>query len=162
MAVQTTYLTEMAAAYNGMIANTEPNVLISREVETSAGIGFGVPVIQGTADNQVDVVSASTDDVVGITVRDQSVDPSSADTFAQYDTALLLRKGVMWVTVTDAGGVAAGDDVWVLVSNGTFSNADAGTSGSLKLTGSRWESSAANGALAKIRFNLDIAATAGA
>jgi hypothetical protein len=159
MAVQTTYSDSMASALRGMIANSEPNVLISREVETSGGIGFGVPVIQGSGDNQCDEVAASTDAVIGITVRDQSV---TDDTFAQYDSALLMRKGVIWVTVTDAGGVSAGDDVWVLVADGTFSNADAGTNGSLKLAGCRWETSAANGALAKIRVDLDVPAVAGA
>lgn len=159
MAVQTTYSENMAAAYAGMIANTEPNVLISREVEASGGIGFAVPVIQGTADNQCDEIAASTDVIVGITVRDQSV---TGDTNAEYDSALLMRKGVLWVTVTDAGGVAAGDAVWVLVSNGTFSNADAGSDGSIKINDARWDSSAANGALAKIRFDLDGGCTAGA
>lgn len=159
MAVQTTYLDNMATAYLGMIANGEPNVLISREVETSGGIGFGVPVIQGTADKQCDEVAASTDAVIGITVRDQS---TTDDTFAENDSALLMRKGVIWVTVTDAGGVAAGDDVWVLVADGTFSNADAGTDGSLQLAGCRWETSAANGALAAIRVDLDVPAVAGA
>lgn len=159
MAVQSTYLTEMAAAFLGMIANNEPNNLISREVETTAGLGFGIPVIQGTADNQCDEVSGSTDDVIGITVRDQS---TTDDKFAQADTALLIRKGVIWVIVADAGGVSAGDDVWVKVSDGTFSNADVGTSGSIKLAGCRWESSAANAALAKIRVNLDVPAVAGA
>ena len=159
MAVQSTYLDNMAAAYVGMIANSEPNVLVSKEVETAAGVGFGVPVIQGTADNQCDVVAASTNDVIGITVRDQSV---TDDVFALKDTALLMRQGVIWATVTDAGGVAAGDPVWVLVSNGTFSNADAGTNGSLQLAGCRWETSAANGALAKIRVDLDVPAVAGA
>lgn len=159
MAVQSTYSENMAAAYEGMIANTEPNVLISRVVETSGGIGFGVPVIQGTEDNECDAVAAASDAVVGITVRDQSTED---DTFAQYDSALLMRKGVLWVTVTDAGGVSAGDDVWVKVADSTFSNADAGSSGSLKINDARWESSAANGALAKIRFDLDGGCTAGA
>lgn len=159
MAVQSTYLDNMATAYAGMIANTEPNVLISREVETTVGIGFGVPVIQGTADKQVDVVAASTDAVIGITVRDQS---TSSDLFALKDTALLIRNGVIWVTVTDAGGVVAGDPVWVKVADGTFSNADAGTDGSLKLAGCRWETTGANAALAAIRVDLDVPAVAGA
>lgn len=159
MAVQSTYSDNMAVAYNGMIANQEPNVLISRTVESSGGIGFGVPVIQGTADNECDEVSASTDTIVGITVRDQSV---SDDTFAQYDSALLMRKGVLWVTVTDAGGVDAGDPVWVTVSGATFANADAGSDGSILINDARWESTADNGALAKIRFDLDGGVTAGA
>ncbi|WP_406646875.1 hypothetical protein QEZ52_00330 [Aliisedimentitalea scapharcae] len=158
MAVQTNYSDNMAAAFLGMIANTEPNTLISRDVEPAAGFGFAVPVIQGTADNQCGAVAAASDQVIGITVRDQSV---TDDKFAQYESALLMRKGVLWVTVTDAGGVSAGEDVWVLVADGTFSNADAGGSASLKLAGCRWETSAANGELAKIRVNLDVPAVAG-
>ncbi|MBL4768269.1 MAG: hypothetical protein JKY94_11220 [Rhodobacteraceae bacterium] len=159
MAVQTTYPVEMAAAFAGMIANMESSTLISRDVEPSSGIGFAVPVIQGTGDTQCAKVAASTDAVVGITARDQSTTDSK---FAQYDSALLIRNGVIWVTVTDAGGVSAGDDVWVKVSDGTFSNADVGTDGSIKLAGCRWESSAANAALAKIRVDLDVPAVAGA
>ncbi|PHP66542.1 hypothetical protein CSC94_12695 [Zhengella mangrovi] len=162
MAVQTTYSDKMAAAFNGMIANEEPSVLISRTVETSGGVGFGIPVIQGSTDDGCDEVAASTDAVIGITCRDQSVNPAAADTFGEGASALLMRSGVIWVTVTDAGGVAAGDPVWVKVADGTFSNADVGTDGSLKLAGCRWESSAANGGLAKIRVNLDVPAVAGA
>lgn len=157
MAVQTNYSDSMAAAYLGMIANNEPCNLISRNVETAAGIGFAVPVKQGTDDGQCDVVSASGDSVIGISVRDQSV---TGDKFAQYDAALLMRSGVLWVSNT--GGVAAGDDVWAKVADGTFSNADAGSDGSLKLPGCRWETSAADGELAKIRVNLDVPAVAGA
>jgi hypothetical protein len=162
MAVQTTYSATIDAARVGMIANEEPSVLISRNVQTSAGIGFGVPVKQGTADNAVDVVSAGTTAIVGITVRERSVNPVTPDKFALGESARLMRKGVLWVTVTDAGGVAAGDAVWVLLSNGTFSNADAGSDGSVKLGGARWDSSAANGALAKIRFDLDAGTVLGA
>lgn len=159
MAVQSTYLDNMAAAYAGMIVNTEPNNLISKLVETTGGIGFAVPVIQGTADSECDEVAASTDDIIGITVRDQS---TTVDTFAAGESALIMQRGVLWVTVTDAGGVAAGDPVWVKVSDGTFSNADAGTNGSLRINNARWETSAANGALAQIRFDTNGGCTAGA
>ncbi len=159
MAVQSTYLEEMAVSYAGMIANEEPNNLISRDVETAAGIGFGLPVQQGTADGQVILMAAAATDCVGITVRDQS---ATADLVPQYESALLMRQGVIWVTVTDAGGVAAGDDVWVAVATGAFSNADLGSSGSIQLAGCRWDSSAANGELAKLRVNLDVPAVAGA
>lgn len=159
MAVQTSYPSQMAAGFHGMIDNIEPNVLISRTVETAGGLGFGLPVIQGTEDYEIDEISAASDDIVGITVR---VNDQEADEYAALESALLLRSGVMWVTVTDAGGVSAGDPVWVLVADGTFSNADAGSSGSILINDARWETSAANGALAKIRVNLDGGVTAGA
>ena len=159
MAVQSTYLDNMAAAYAGMIADQGPNDLISKEVETAAGIGFGLPVQRGTADNQCKVMAAGATECIGFTVRDQS---TTGDLFAEKDTALLLRDGVVWVTVTDAGGVAPGDPVWVTLATGALSNADVGSDGGLRLTGCTWESTAANGALAKIRVDLGPLAIAGA
>lgn len=159
MAVQTNYLDKMAAAFAGMIADTGPNDLFSRNVETAAGIGFGVPVQQGTSDDQCKVMAAGATSCMGISVRDQS---AVGDKFAQYDSALLMRKGPLWVTVTDAGGVNADDPVWVTLSTGTFGNADPGGADGLHLPGCRWETSGANGELAKIRVNLDVPAIAGA
>lgn len=159
MAVQSNYLDSMAAAFAGMIADTGPNNLFSREVETAAGVGFGVPVQQGTADDQCAVMAAGATECIGISVRDQS---TTGDKFAQKDSALLMRNGPLWVVVTDAGGVSAGDDVWVTLSTGTFGNADPGGADGLKLAGCRWDTSGANGELAKIRVNLDVPAVAGA
>jgi hypothetical protein len=160
MAVHTTYLDALPAGMSGMIANTEPSVLISREVETTAGIGFGLPVRRGTNPaTQCALTGAGTTEVLGITVRDQS---TTDNIYAQRDSALLMRKGVLWVLVTNAGGVAAGDPVWVTLSTGAFSNADVGSANGLRLPGCRWESAGANGALAKMRVNLDLLAIAGA
>ncbi|MBG6211689.1 hypothetical protein IWQ49_006380 [Labrenzia sp. EL_126] len=162
MAVQTTYNATISQARVGMIVNTEPNVLISRTVETAAGVGFGVPVQKGVNDNGCIVMAAGATEVLGVTVRERSTNPETPNQYAQYEGARLMRKGVLWVTVTDAGGVADGDEVWVLLADGTFSNADAGSSGSVRLGGGRWESTAANGELAKIRFDLDVPTVAGA
>lgn len=163
MAVQTTYSENIDAARAGQIANTEPNVLISRTVETAAGVGFGVPVQKGTGDNGCIIMAAGATEVLGITVRERSVRPETPNAFAQYESARLMRSGVLWVVVTDAGGVVDGDPVWINLSNGTFSNADAGSDGSVKLGGGRWESTqATNGGLAKIRFDLDVPTVLGA
>ncbi len=48
--------------------NTEPKTLISRTVETAAGIGFGLPVAQGTNDGGVIATVAGTTAILGITV----------------------------------------------------------------------------------------------
>lgn len=160
--MQTSYSENIGAARAGMVANMEPAVFISRTVETAAGIGFGVPVQKGTADNGCKIMGAGATEVLGITVRERSTRAETPDVFAQYDSARLMRKGVLWVVVTDAGGVADGDPVWIKLADGTFSNADAGTAGSVKLGGARWDSSAANGELAKIRFDLDAGTVLGA
>lgn len=163
MAVQTTYSATIDAARAGMIADTQANInLVSRTVETAAGIGFGLPVDQGSNDNGIVLVSASTTDPVGFTVRERSVHAANPDEFSQYDDARVMTKGVIWVTVTDAGGVAAGDDVWMTLATGALSNADVGSSGGLLLAGCRWVSSAANGALAKISVDMSVPAVAGA
>ena len=159
MATQTTYSSTMSAARAGMIADMRGSTLISRTVE-DATLGFGVPVTKGTAAGQCKKLAAGSTDIIGITVRERSGVAESSG-WAQYEDARIMSEGALWVTVTDAGGVAAGDPVWVKKSDGTFSNADAGSSGSLKLAG-RFETAAANGALAVIVFNCNVPAVAGA
>jgi len=145
MAVQTTYATTMAVAFNGMIANTEPNVLISREVETAA-VGFGLVVKQGTADKQVEAATGAADVVRGITVRDQS---AISDTFAVGDSALVMTKGVVWVTALD--GVVAGAPVYMVVAGGSGKFTDTSTS-NLAVPGAIFETSGAADELVAIRL----------
>ncbi|WP_395175051.1 hypothetical protein [Roseibium alexandrii] len=156
MAVQTTYNETMDAARAGQIVNTEHKELISRTVEDAAGFGFGIPVAQGSNDKGATATLTGVSEIVGITVRERSTNPATPDKRGQYESTLLMRKGVIWVVVTDAGGVDAGDLVWINLTNGTFSNADVGSSNGLQLSGCRWETSAANGALAQLRVNLDV------
>lgn len=159
MATQTTYSSTMSAARAGMIADMRGSTLISRTVE-DATLGFGAPVTKGTAAGQCKKLAAGSTDIIGITVRERSGVAESSG-WAQYEDARIMSEGALWVTVTDAGGVAAGDPVWVKKSDGTFSNADAGSGGSLKVNG-RFETAAANGALAVIVFNCNVPAVAGA
>ena len=158
------YSENMAAGVAGAIASSTAKTLISATVETAAGVGFGVPVQRGDNDRGCKIMASGATSVYGITVLDRSVAPSddAPDKFLQYDDARLMQKGETWVPVTDAGGVVPGDPVWVKLADGTFSNADVGSDGSLKLPGCTWESTAANGAVARIRVNLDVPAIAGA
>jgi hypothetical protein len=150
MAVQTTYNETLSAGRAGAIANAEPNVLISRNVETVTGVGFGKPVVQGSADSGCKITEAGDTAVLGVTVRDRSVDPANPDKFAQYANALVMTKGVIWVDA--AAAVDAGDDVWVTVADGTFTNADAGGGASVQIANARWDSSTSDAGLAKVRL----------
>lgn len=125
MATQTTYLTEQRTALEGMIGNTEPNNLISREVETAA-IGFGKAVKQGTADAGVEAADTVGDVIRGITVRDQSVEADSPNQYAVKDSALVMTRGLVWVTAYDT--VAAGAPVYVAVNNTSDKFTDTTTS----------------------------------
>lgn len=144
MSVQTTYNENMRAAVAGQIANMESSNLISRTVEDSAGIGFGVAVTQGTDDNEC-TAFAGTGGILGITARDQSVDPDNPDEFAQGDSARILTQGVIWVTAAE--GVDAGEDVYV-EDDGTFTGTE--TSTATVLANARWDSSTTGSALAKV------------
>lgn len=145
MAVQSTYLEALPIGYAGQVSDFGLVDIISREVETSAGIAFGVAVIQGTADHQCKLGAAGV--FLGVTVRDQSVPASNGDKFIQYDTAAIMTKGVMFVTAGEA--VAAGDAVYRTAA-GVLNKT---SSGNTLIANARWETSAASGALARLRLS---------
>ena len=141
--VQSSYETRIDNAKEGHIDNMETSVLISRTVETAAGIGFGKPVTQGSNDKGVIATGGSTTSVLGITMRDRSV--RTADKISQYEDAVIMTKGVIWVTAAVA--VDAGDPVHVIVASNTFSK-----TGGVTLSNARWDTSASANALAKVRL----------
>lgn len=160
MAITETYALIPSAGQAGQICSLVPATVISRTVETSAGVAFGVVVSQGSADHGCVIVASGATKVLGIVVINQASKTSGA--IEQYGTASILVSGEIWVTVTDSGGVVAGDDVWLKLSDATFRNDDVGSSGGLKLAGCKYLTSAANGALAKVRVDFNVPAVAGA
>lgn len=148
MATQTTYLTEQRTALEGMIGNTEPNNLISREVETAA-VGFGKAVKQGTADTGVAAADTVGDVIRGITVRDQSVEADSPNQYAVKDSALVMTRGLVWVTAYDT--VVAGAPVYVAVNNTSDKFTDTTTS-NLAVPNAIFETSGAADELVLVRL----------
>lgn len=155
--VQSTYSETIGAARAGQIANEEPVVLISRTVADAAGIGFGKvvqeAVADGTKDGQctADLDTADMDayKFLGITVRERSVRPETPNMFAQYESARIMRKGVIWVEV--AGAVKAGEDVTVTLATGVLGTA-AVAPGIIAIPNARWDSSTTGAGLAKLRL----------
>ena len=141
--VQSTYADNIAVGYAGAISNEEPRTLISRTVEDSGGIDFGLAVMQGTEDKGV-VVGDGTD-FLGVTVRDQSVDPASQDTFEYMSNARVMTEGVIWIV--NSGGVAAGDPV-VLLADGALGTDSSGNF----VANARWDTTALTGVLAQLRL----------
>lgn len=145
MAVQTTYSENITAGVVGQLADTAEATCISRTVQ-AATLAFGVPINQGTADGQCrqfttgDTVTS----FIGVSVRDRSV--TEGDGYIQYESARIMREGVIWVTASVQ--VAAGDQVAV-TSAGAWSNV-AGTNG-IVVPNARWETSTSGaGKIAKI------------
>lgn len=147
--VQSSYSATMAAAVAGMVANQRENCIDSRVVETAAGIGFGVVVGQGSADNGAVLGASAATGFVGISAREITTDPASVDKYSQYGNMPVLTEGDIWVTT--GGIVAAGGDVTFNKTTGVLSSAAADTN-NFAITGARWMTSAASGALAVVRL----------
>lgn len=158
MAVQTNYSDTQPAAVAGAQATMIPATVISRTVEGNAGIGFGKPVAQGTADKGCHLFTSGDTAVLGITLLDRSaagqtvsagqVTAHTPDTFAVGETARIITKGDVWVEA--AAAVDAGDPVYVTTS-GTITNASGG--GNVQIAGARWDTSTtAPGQLAVVRL----------
>lgn len=142
--LQSTYGT-MSAARPGMIANMEEvGNDISRTVEDAAGIGFGLPVFQGSADDGITATVGA--GFRGITVRAQARDANNPSLYAQYESAKVRTKGVIWVTA--GATVAAGAAVYYTPA-GAWTSA---TSGNTAVVGAIFDSSASSGGLVKIRL----------
>ena len=126
----------------GSIATTENRDIKSRTVEDAAGIAFGLAVAQGANDKGIRAVKTGDTKFVGITALDLSSRDDSK--FLQYESAQILKKGVIWVQVTEA--VKAGDDVAVDLATGKFNKSGA------KYPNARFETSAVAGGLAQVEL----------
>lgn len=106
MALQTTYNDTQTRFVLGMIPDMRtPGQDVSRNVEDAAGIGFGRPVFQGTADRQIKGVG---DRFIGLTVLDTT---QLQDSYPQYATARVRTKGP--VVVAAPATVTAGAPAYV-------------------------------------------------
>lgn len=139
-AVQTTYAENQAQAVAGFIANMRECDTERRSCETAAGIGFGLAVGQGAADKG-GVLGGDLKDFQGVSVRDVTLDPQNEDVYAQYDDMTVLKKGPIWVRISEAVTVA--DAVYFNATTGVFlKTAGAGVEGPVK--GARWVKGAAS------------------
>lgn len=144
MALQTTYSSTQAAAVAGHQATEIDATILSRTVETAAGIGFGRAVEQGTADKGCILFDGGT--VLGIAVLDRGA--TGEDEYAQYESARVMVKGDIWVVC--ATGCSAGDSVFVRPSNGDFQ--DSNVNSAVQIPNARWDTSAGTGELAVVRL----------
>jgi hypothetical protein len=141
--LQSTYSAQHARWVEGMVLTMEPSDIVSRECEDAEGIGFGKVAVQGTGDRQV-VDSEATAKFVGIAVLD-TTKPNGA--YAQYDTAAIMKKGVIVVSASEA--VAVGDPVYYTPATGVLSKTS--TSNTL-IANAQWETSTSGAGLAALRL----------
>ena len=147
MPVQTTYNSQLAPAYEGMIANSEPHRIVSKQVESAAGIGFGKVTVQGTADDQIRV-SEVTRRFRGLTEASHiGGGLATLDSYEQYQTVPVMVEGVMWVMASVA--VNPGDLVYYVPATGVLTNV---ATSNTQIPNAIWESSTTGAGLAKVRL----------
>jgi hypothetical protein len=146
--VQSVYIRYLLPAQNGMLASEVNWAADSRNVETAAGIGFGLAVSQGVADAGC-IIGGSA--FVGITRADITLaraditPPLTVDVYPQYAVAGILVMGDLWVIPDNA--VVAGEAVYYSSTTGKL-----GHSGGTVIEDARWMTSAAAGGLAVVRL----------
>lgn len=147
MTIQTTYEEKLDIGRPGHIVNTELKNLISRNVEGEEGIGFGLPVVRSDDNPNRGARATATGDtsILGVSVRECSVDANDPDFFGEGREMRVMTKGVIHVTV--AVDVTAGDEVRVIVADGTWSN-----TGGIVVNG-EYDTSAVAGGVARIRLS---------
>lgn len=142
-AIQTNYAAQHDTAIEGMVANQEPVLIVSRIAEDVEGVGFGKVCVQGDKDDTVTDAEASKK-FEGIAVLDPS---QPTDTYAQYATVAVLKKGVIWVQASVA--VAKGDAVYFVPATGVLTNS---ASGNTQIANATWDSATSGAGLAKLRL----------
>lgn len=151
MSAQTSYAINTNDFYAGMIVDLSPKDVVSRSVETSAGIDFGVAVSRGTDKDRQVVVGGS--DYLGVTVRSldrEGAMNTGAIKYDQNETAAIMRDG--YIAAVCPSGCTPGAAVFF---NDTTGVLDAGTAGvgETQLNGSSWETTTSAGEIGVIRLN---------
>jgi len=158
MAAQTSYDIRQGKAYAGLIYAQAPSDIVSRAVETVAGVAFGVAVTRGT-DPDKQTVLATSANFLGITIR--SLEKEGGDAGAirwnLKETAGIMRSGYIWAVCPT--GCLPGNAVKYTDGTGVLDSGAAGV-GETSLDGATWETTASAGELGVIRLNTS-AVTAG-
>lgn len=151
MVAQTSYDINIPEAYAGLVFAQHPHDIDSRDVETVAGIDFGVAVSRGTdADKQILLGGDAA--FFGITIRSLDREGAANTGAIKYDeteTAGVLRRGYIWVVCPT--GCVPGD---AALYNDTTGIIDSGTAGAgeTQLDDAQFETTAAAGELAVLKL----------
>lgn len=112
--VQTSYATDLTAAYAGMVANGETSNRISRTIESSGGIGFGKAVYRGAADHGClaaqTLVGAGSEDAGNTGTGTITASPTitAGAKIGRYTVTLLATSATGAFEVTDPDGIVIG------------------------------------------------------
>jgi len=94
------FKTSMTAYAVGRRANMEEWNTITRSLEGATALDFGVPAIAGSGDHGCLPLTATAQNVLGITEASLIL-PHTTDTYQQYDGVAICEKGVIGVLLDD-------------------------------------------------------------
>jgi len=149
--IQTVYNDHMPEGYEGAVANARPRDFFSRTCEDAGITRFGRFVARGTTERTVTTNLVGKTSVLALTVLDRGARPATdttAEGFAQYDSARLAARGSFWVKASVA--VVADTDAYVTPANpGLVTNIDTGN-----IRVGKFETSADAGELVIVNIDL--------
>ena len=148
-AIQTTYNERMRPYALGQIVDMSLSSVISKTIETAAGIGVGMPVARGTGKNGA-VLPTGAAVTIGVTVRSEDLLPKTPNVYEQYASAPIIERGLVAVLVTDTGGVVPGDPVYVTPTTGAFRNDNTGSA--IQIPNATWETTTPDGGIGVIKL----------
>lgn len=134
-----TYTSEMAVAFDGMIAEGQTVKDVASKVVTTAVVPFGRAVGAGAIDGSVRLGGTG---YIGITVADKS---RAADQYAVGEMAGVLRKGTVWVEV--GADVDPSDTVYFVPATGVITSV---STDNTAIPGAKFETTATSGNLARV------------
>lgn len=155
--VQNSYSENIRPAVAGMVANQRNWDADTLNVETAAGIPFGVAVGRGAAVDGAILGAAGGDGFRGISIRDVTLDPRDKDAYQKEANIGVLTNGDIWVTT--GGPVTAGQPVTFDKATGVLSNI-APSATQFVAMGATWMTNAPAGGLAIVRLSGAVAAPA--
>ena len=112
--LQSTFTETVAKGFPGAIANGETSNRITRTLEDSAEVGFGVPLYRGSGDHGCTATVGTLATFLGWSIASTGqgiLAGQTADTYDQYDNVPIITQGAVYITVT--GAVTDGADITV-------------------------------------------------
>lgn len=157
--VQTSYTAEMAAAFEGQRSNLGITNVTSRVAE-SGDIPFGRAIVQGTADNQGKLPTATGQVFIGVSEMTTAWSENASDLhlYSQYREMNIIDFGEVWVYTEQS--VVPGDDAYFrhtadtapLNIVGRFRK-DASGGDADQVIGAKWMTTTAAGGIGKVKLS---------
>ncbi|MCD4509721.1 hypothetical protein LQT97_00590 [Brucella pseudogrignonensis] len=151
-----TFKENLAAFAVGRRVNMEEWNAITRTLEGTTALGFGVPAVAGTGAHSCVPLTAADQNVLGITEA-SVVLPRPGDQYAQYDNVAICESGVIGVLL--GANVTKGAQARFNTANGTWTGAAASAT-VLTIPGAQFEEVGTSGAVGAVRYRRPITSLA--